>query len=51
MRYKIVITFPEKITAEKMYKVIQNSKIYHSQEIINLHPITEVCDECDKRAK
>lgn len=51
MRYKIVLTMPKKSTAEKMYKYIYDSKLYHSQEIINLHPITEVCDECAMRIK
>lgn len=46
MRYKIVITCPEKSTAEKVFKLVHKSKIYHSQEIINLQPIKEVCDEC-----
>jgi hypothetical protein len=49
MRYKIVITFPRLYTAKKMYETIQKSKIYNSSEIVNLHPIKEVCDECSKR--
>ena len=48
MRYKIVITCPEKETAEKVYNLISKSKIYNSSEIINLNPIKEVCEECIK---
>ena len=31
---------------EKVYKIVQDSKIYHSDEIIQLNSIKEVCDEC-----
>ena len=46
MRYKITITCPEKSTAEKVYHLIAESKLYHSSEIIYLDEITEVCHEC-----
>ena len=46
MRYKIIISMPLKTTAEKMYKLIRDSKLYNSQEIIILNPIREVCDDC-----
>ena len=46
MRYKIVITIPEKNTAEKVHKLLSKSKVYNSSEIMYLSPIKEVCDEC-----
>ena len=46
MQYKIIITSPDKSTIEKVYLVIQKSKVYNSTEIVNLHSIKEVCDEC-----
>lgn len=49
MRYKIVITFPKLSTAKKMFEYIQKSKLYQSSEIVNLHKIKEVCDECLNR--
>jgi hypothetical protein len=49
MRYKIVITTPEKKTIEEVYHMIRESKIYNSTKIVNLSPITEVCDECARR--
>lgn len=49
MQYKIVITSPDKKTIDKVYKMIQKSAIYNSKEIVTLHPIKEVCDECAKR--
>jgi hypothetical protein len=45
MKYKIVLYMPQKSTAEKVHKLIRDSKIYHSEEIIMLEPIKEVCDE------
>jgi hypothetical protein len=48
MRYKIVLLMPEKSTAEKVRKLIQESKIYNSSEIISMEPIKEVCDECGR---
>lgn len=49
MRYKIIVTSPDKSTIEKVFLAIQKSKVYNSTEIVNLHPITEICDECAKR--
>ncbi len=49
MQYKIVITSPDKETIEKVYEMVRKSAIYNSKEIISLHPIKEVCDECVKR--
>jgi hypothetical protein len=49
MIYKIVITCPEKSTAEKVYRLIAESKLYQSSEIMHLQPIKEVCDECARR--
>ena len=45
----IVMTFPEKSTADKMFNNIKNSRLYNSQEIISLSNVTEVCDECNKK--
>ena len=46
MRYKIILTTPEKKTAEQVSKLIQESKIYNSKNILSLSLIKEVCDEC-----
>jgi hypothetical protein len=44
--YKITMSFTKLSVAEKMYKEIQNSKIYNSKETVILNGIKEVCDEC-----
>ena len=49
MRYKIVITFPELSTAEKVFELLSKSRVYNSKEIMCLNKIKEVCDECCKR--
>lgn len=49
MRYEILITFPELKTAEKIYELLRKSKVYNSQEIMNLHPIGEVCNKCSNK--
>jgi len=49
MRYKIVITTPEKDTAEKLYNIIRQTPIYNSEAIITLNTVKEVCDECARR--
>jgi len=49
MRYKIIITFPELKTAEKIMKLLKDSDVYNSSEIMNLCPIKEVCDECERK--
>ena len=46
MKYKIVILTADIDTALKIYKMIQQSEIYNSSEIIQLQPVKEVCDEC-----
>ncbi len=49
MRYKIVVTCPEKKTAEKVYDLLKKSKVYNSQEIMSINSIKEVCDECSRK--
>lgn len=47
MKYLIQITTPSKSTADKIHLMIQASAIYQSrEEIISLHPVKEVCDNC-----
>jgi len=49
MRYKIVITTPDKSTADKLYNIIRETKLYNSEAIITLQSVKEVCDECARR--
>ena len=49
MRYKIIVTFPELKTAQKIYKLLYSSKVYNSSEIMHLSKIKEVCEECAVR--
>lgn len=48
VRYLIQITTPEKETIEKIRNLILKSNVYNSQEIVNLHPTREICDDCYK---
>ena len=49
MRYKIVITTPDKGTAQQLYDLIRETKLYNSEAIISLNSVKEVCDECARR--
>ena len=49
MRYKIIVTFPELKTAEKIYELLRKFKVYNSQELMSLNPIKEVCEECNNK--
>ena len=46
MQYKIVVLTSLKETADKVHKLSVKSKVYNSQEIMQVSSIKEVCEEC-----